>query len=196
MTKISKQIKDQNPSTYGYGSPLQIPGNEDGVIRTYYISFKDYDGDIRYCPVKKELYEWDRNEKRKEEQRIDRLSRCRIHSDKYGLKICDHDCNECPYKRVTRISSSVSMDYLYDNYEYEFADEQPSIIETLIKEELYRALDEAVSRLSKDDRTIVELFKNGKDDGQIAKIIGSKRSTVQYRRQRIFDSLKEQLKDF
>ena len=70
------------------------------------------------------------------------------------------------------------------------------LIETLIKEELYRALDEAVNRLSKDDRAIVELFKNGKDDGQIAKIIGSKRSTVQYRRQRIFDSLKEQLKDF
>ena len=85
---------------------------------------------------------------------------------------------------------------MYDNYEYEFADEQPSIIETLIKEELYRALDEAVNRLSKDDRTIVELFKNGKDDSQIAEIIGSKRSTVQYRRQRIFDSLKEQLKDF
>ena len=40
------------------------------------------------------------------------------------------------------------------------------------------------------------LFKDGKDDGQIAEIIGSKRSTVQYRRQRIFDSLKEQLKDF
>ena len=87
-------------------------------------------------------------------------------------------------------------DDLYDNFEYEFADEQPSIIETLIKEELYRALDEAVNRLSKDDRTIVELFKNGKDDGQIAKMSVSKRSTVQYRRQRIFDSLKEQLKDF
>ena len=59
MTKISKQIKDQNPSTYGYGSPLQIPGNEDGVIRTYYISFKDRDGDIRYwsdCENGEEYY--------------------------------------------------------------------------------------------------------------------------------------------
>lgn len=197
MTRISKVIKDQNPEVYGYGSPLQIPGNEDGTIRSYYVGFTDADGDIRFCPATKELYEWDRNERRKENQYKDRRSRCMVPSKKYGLKICECNCDECPFGLDKRIPSTESMDYLYDNYEMEFADKaQPSIVEVIIKEERDRALEIAVSNIKPEDRIIIELFKKDYTDDQIASEIGEKRSTVQYRRQRIFDELREQLKDF
>lgn len=197
MSRISKQIKDQNPTIYGYGSPLQIPGNEDGVIRSYYIGFTDADGDIRFCPTSKELYEWDRNERRKENQYRDRRSRCMVPSEKYGLKICECNCDECPFGLDKRIPSVESIDYLYDNYEMEFADKaQPSIAEVINKQERERALEIAVNNLKPEDRVIIELFKKRYTDEQIASEIGEKRSTVQYRRKRIFDELREQLKDF
>lgn len=197
MARISKQIKDQNPTIYGYGSPLQIPGNEDGVIRSYYIGFTDADGDIRFCPTTKELYEWDRNERRKENQYRDRRSRCMVPSEKYGLKICECNCDECPFGLDKRIPSVESIDYLYNNYEMEFADKaQPSIAEAINKEERERALEIAVNNLKPEDRVILELFKKCYTDEQIASEIGEKRSTVQYRRKRIFDELREQLKDF
>ena len=196
MTRISKAVKDQNPEVYGYGNPNLIPGNEDGVIRTYYMSFQDYDGDIRYCAVSKELYEMDRNERRKEQQRKDRRSRCIIPSEKYGLKICDHNCDECPFHLDKRVPSEESMDYMYDNYDYEYTDDSESVVEIAIKEERMHALEVAVSKLPEGDQVIVKLYSEGADDGMIAEKVGSKRSTIQYRRQRIFDSLREQLKDF
>ncbi len=175
MARISKQIKDQNPTIYGYGSPLQIPGNEDGVIRSYYIGFTDADGDIRFCPTSKELYEWDKNERRKENQYRDRRSRCMVPSEKYGLKICECNCDECPFGLDKRIPSVESIDYLYDNYEMKFADKaQPSIAEVINKEERERALEIAVNNLKPEDRVIIELFKKRYTDEQIASEIGGK----------------------
>ena len=175
MARISKQIKDQNPTIYGYGSPLQIPGNEDGVIRSYYIGFTDADGDIRFCPTSKELYEWDKNERRKENQYRDCRSRCMVPSEKYGLKICECNCDECPFGLDKRIPSVESIDYLYDNYEMKFADKaQPSIAEVINKEERERALEIAVNNLKPEDRVIIELFKKRYTDEQIASEIGGK----------------------
>lgn len=79
----------------------------------------------------------------------------------------------------------------------EFADKaQPSIAEVINKEERERALEIAVNNLKPEDRVIIELFKKRYTDEQIASEIGEKRSTVQHRRKRIFDELREQLKDF
>ena len=127
MTKQSKEQKDLNPLTYGYSSPVDIPGNEgcgkqvvNGVVvkvpyKVPYSSFKDSDGDVRYVPSEKKtayaLRNFDSELRRKE--RLE--ERCLIpvtlkvengqfvydpnSNHKTGFKRCTfEDCRFCPFK--------------------------------------------------------------------------------------------------
>lgn len=91
----------------------------------------------------------------------------------------------------------VSLDALYEDYQYEAVDyRQESALEKLQKEELYKKLEKLLNNLSEIDRQIVEYFKQDKTDAEIAKLIGSKRVTVNKKRHRIFSRLRDSLEDY
>lgn len=197
MTKISKEIKNAYPDIYGYEHPWDIPGNTKESITVYCIEFEDSDGDKRYCICSKELYESDRNERSKQMKKEDRFTRCWIYSkDGKSRHKCRCKCSECPYGKTERDIKIISTDRLYEDNEYEIADESPSVMEILINEERIKKMNQLISLLNETDKVIVELFKIGKSDSEIATVLNKPRTTIMSRRNRIFADLKEQLKDF
>lgn len=210
MTRISKTVKNANPEVYGFEHPWDIPGNTKEKITVYCVSFEDQDGDTRWCECTKEYFEWDWKQKREERRKIDELTRCLIPSEKYGLVKCRHKCDECPYKRredkstgqvyyepYERTGGLVSLEFMNEEYEYEFVDENTDSAEdAAIKQAYSDALQYELSNLDEMDRKIIELFSCGRSDFEIAEELHSKKSTIQYKRNRIIEHLREKLKNF
>src|SRR5690554_759420 len=97
--KLSKAEKDKYPKIYGYGSveqleadPSRFGGDEDNPL-THWIPFIDRDGDLRFEPCTKEYFYFYRNKNRNEERRN--------------------------YRYNERFP--ISIDYLYEDYDFEFA---------------------------------------------------------------------------
>lgn len=173
-----------------------------GEEKLYYCRYKHaLTGKWMYVPCTKKQFEDWRAMCRDEAKRIDLESRCIVPSERYGLKRCMEDCDRCPYGKLKREGNPLSLDYSYENEEgdeftLEIEDESPSIVETLEKEEILNELKRLLNELDDDDRKIVELFNLNKSDSEIAAIIHSKKTTVQYRRTKIFESLKIKLEKF
>ena len=205
---VNLQTKNSNPEVYGYQFPWDIPGNTREHITVFFLEFEDADGDVRYCPCSKEIYEWDRNEKSKEFKRYDRFTRCFIQS-KTGKSLvkCRYKCEECPFGFKERQFKIISSDGLYDDYEFELSNNNDEVFEAadedslspldaLIKEERISEMYRLISLLNETDQLIIKLFSEGFNDTDIAKKLNKKRTTVVSRRKKLFDDLREQLKDF
>ncbi len=191
--KLSKEVKNQNPKLYGYGSVETLQNDFKNTLPCW-IAIKDGDGDYRFIPCTEEYFRWHRNEERNERRRKDTESRCMIPSKKFGLVKCRADCNTCS---KTRSGFSISMDYMYDNYEFEFADDS-------YKENREKSTDQEqadlmwnlVSELEPTDQQILKLFNEGKTDAAIAAILKKSRSMVQERRTKLIKLLKEKMKKY
>ncbi len=166
--RTTKQEKDKYPSAFGYGSVEQLQSDPENNF-THWVSFRDGDGDLRFVPCTEEYFYAHRNENRNEERRNQSYAK------------------HCP----------VSTDSLLENYEFEFAD--PSY-----KEELENAQDQEVeddiwnliSEFSDKDQLILKLHSEGHTDASIAEIIGRARSSVQERRMKLVNLLKEKTTKF
>lgn len=98
-------------------------------------------------------------------------------------------------KRNQRAESIVSIDKLYDEDNYEIADDtgvEDICMKKLLIDELHRTLDE----LDEMDRIIMTLFSNGGTESEIGKVIGMSQKGVNKRKHKILGKLKERLKDF
>ncbi len=212
MTK-TKKTKDLYPNIYGYGSleqlmadPTRFGDNPDKPL-TSWTAYKDADGDTRFVPCTEEFFHYMRNEERNDRRKKDIESRCMIPSEKYGLVKCREDCNHCPYKQnelepdattdFARTGIAVSIDYMYENYEFEFSDGSfEADCEKREKEERDAEMWRLIDELGETDQTILKLYNQGKTDAAIALVVKKSRSVVQERRVKLIDMLKEKLKNF
>lgn len=116
------------------------------------------------------------------------------------LWLCDGDCAMCEYQAA---GNTISLDApmrndageefcLWDTLEDPTANIEESVADKLLLEELFRALDE----LDPDSRRICELIRQGKSEREIADEFVIRQSTLNYRKRKLMDSLRERLKDF
>ncbi len=196
-------------------------GDDPNNPLTHWVLMKDADKDVRFIPCTEEYFHWHRNEARNESRRKDTESRCLIPSKKYGLIKCRENCHHCPYKQdknnpekitwdYARTGTPISIDFMSDNYNYEFSsddnesttqnggsfrlmDYNPTEDELELLEERMSIIKELMRDLSLEDQTIINLFGEGKTDAAIAKIVKKSRSTVQGRRIKLIELLKQRI---
>ncbi|MBR0295061.1 MAG: sigma-70 family RNA polymerase sigma factor [Bacilli bacterium] len=170
--------------------------------KLYYCRYKhSLTGKWMYVPCSKKQFEDWRSMQRDEAKRIDLETRCVVPSKRYGWKKCMENCDSCPYGKLKREGNAISLDYTYENedgdeFEFEIEDTSPSVVEKMEKQELLDELKRLLDELDDDDRQIIELFKLNMSDAEIAKALHSKKSTIQYRRSRIIETLKIKLEKF
>ena len=175
MNKTKKE-KDMYPKIYGYGDLEVLKKeiekgifDEQGIRLTNWIHFIDIDGHIRFVPCTKEYFYKHRNLNRNEQRRENRAR------------------EKCP----------VSMDDLKDKYNYEFPD--PSYAENIEKqqeEDLVDYLWELVSEFKEIEQTIIRLHFEGYTDAQIGVAINRATSSVQERRVKLIEKLREKATKF
>lgn len=211
--KVSLLVKNAYPELYGYQHPWDIPGNElcgkmnplnkgkkKGDYPDFQIPFTDFvDADemTRYYPCSKELMRYDLSEKDKEKKRKDMMTRCMVPSERKGLVRCMHPCSSCPYKKnpsdpneeYQRTGGTVSIEFLFDNYDFEFADESDDLLESLSKQEILDRAAMLIKERSQLDQQIASLLNLS--NYQIAEKLGVPSSTVRDHKNKMIDDLKK-----
>jgi len=127
-----------------------------------------------------------------ERKRKEREKRCMISDGKGKTKRCTDDCSKCDKQRSGTI---LSLDGLAEESCFEPADSvdiAELVAGKLLLEELFAALDE----LDPDNRRIMALFANGKSEREIAADIGLSQKAINKRKAKLFEQLRNRLKDF
>jgi len=113
---------------------------------------------------------------------------------------CTGDCGLCCYRSA---GNTLSLDTEYegeegsklnllDTIEDLAANIEEIVADKLLLEELFRVLDD----LDPESRRICELMRQGKTEREIASEFGVRQSTLNYRKNKLVDKLRELLKDF
>lgn len=134
-----------------------------------------------------------------EAKREEREKRCIIPSLRTGMtKRCRGICSECEYFRSGKDTyGTVSLDSLYDKYEWEPTVQEESVLDELIKEERLNAMYEAIDSLEDEiDKRIINLFLENFTERKIAEVIGMSQKGVNKRKTKIIEVLREKLKDY
>ncbi|MDL2292514.1 hypothetical protein LJC17_02875 [Acholeplasma sp. OttesenSCG-928-E16] len=160
-----------------------------------------------YCIVTKKQWYALKAMERDESDRIDEESRCVIPSERYGLKKCRENCDECPYGKTKREGNPLSYDKALEDglipdgrggmkLFTEQVDPSSDFVDDQLKDELTEILNDLLDELDPKDRKIIELFSEDYSDSEIAKKTNSKKSTIQYRRKKIITELKIKIEEY
>ncbi|KAB2953744.1 sigma-70 family RNA polymerase sigma factor [Heliorestis acidaminivorans] len=143
--------------------------------------------DGQEIPVTEEVYRAYKRPVWTERKRKEREKRCR---DEKGNR-CTKDCSKCDRDRT---GSVLSLDkFIEDGFEVtDSIDVAELIADKLLFEELATALNE----LDPKNRRIAELYGEGLSEREIAAKVGLSQKGVNKRKPKIFDQLRQQLKDF
>ncbi len=144
-------------------------------------------------PVTEEVYRAYKQPLWAEHKRNERNKRCQIPNGKGSLKRCEKDCSQCPHARN---GSVLSLDcFEEDGY---FPEDTTAVDPQQILEDalLLEALWEAVAELEPDNQQIIRLFSEGVSEREIAVAVGLSQKGVNKRKTKLFEILREQLKDF
>jgi DNA-directed RNA polymerase specialized sigma24 family protein len=186
--KLTKTKKNQHPKLYGYGSLEQLQSDPENT-QTHWVLYKDADGDLRFIPCDEEYFHFHRNDVRNERRRRDTESRCLIPSEKFGLVKCRADCSLCP---KVRDGLPISIDYMRENYDFDFKDDFYEEHEEQLKEqEQSDFIWSLVSEFNETDQLILKYFNEGKTDAEIATELNKARSTIQERKTKLIKMLTE-----
>lgn len=112
---------------------------------------------------------------------------------------CDGVCPGCSFYTAGRKVSTSTPIGSEDNgvtLEDTLADTAPSVESVLMEEELLTALYKELERLDPDGKRICKLLLEGKSEREIAKDMGKRQSTINYKKNKVFAILREALKDF
>lgn len=126
-----------------------------------------------------------------ERKREEREKRCIISNGKGGTKRCTADCSVCDKQRTGSVLS-------LDKFKDEGLDVPGAIniedilLDKMLLEELFEALEE----LDPKNRLIIDLFSIGKSEREISANIGLSQKTINKRKAKLFEQLKERLKDW
>lgn len=184
----------------------------------FYIPyFEEFNNRRIYVPCEREYFYFWRNERRKERLQKIREGRCKVPSEKYGVKRCTADCKHCPYKQDPNDPDKEVTDYnwtgnalsldepigFHDNGDpiyIDIADDSATVIDSLIEEEIKaerkKTVEDLLNELSELDRTIVVLYySHSKSDADISKAVNVPRATVQRRRIKAFEYMKKRISE-
>lgn len=90
----------------------------------------------------------------------------------------------------------VSLDQLYEDTEFETADQVTDIEADYMKKVLLEELQKALNELEEIDRAIMEMYSQDCTETQIGQVVGMSQRGVGKRKQRILLKLRTRLKDF
>lgn len=115
--------------------------------------------------------------------------------------LCDMDCLTCPFRKA---GDELSLDYTVTDdagneksWLDDLANDAPSALTILEERELLDALMSKLDDLDPDGRRICELLLQDKSEREIAAIMGfSQQSTVNYKKRKAFETLREHLHDY
>ena len=88
------------------------------------------------------------------------------------------------------------MDKLYEETEYEIADENTNIEEMLTKKFLIKELHKALDELEEIDRIIMKMYSRNCTETEIGQAVGMSQRGVGKRKQRILLKLRTRLEAF
>jgi DNA-directed RNA polymerase specialized sigma subunit len=114
--------------------------------------------------------------------------------------LCDMDCMTCPYAKA---GDQLSLDNTVSDGEGnekswldDMPDESVAIAELMEDAELLRALYAKLNELDPEGRLICQLIMEGKSERDCGKEMGLSRNTFVYRRDKLFQKLRSDLKDY
>lgn len=114
--------------------------------------------------------------------------------------LCDMDCLTCPYAKA---GDQFSLDNTVSDGEGneksrldDMPDESAAITELMEDAELLRALYAKLNELDSEGRLICQLVMQGKSERDCGKEMGLSRNTFVYRRDKLFQKLRSELKDY
>lgn len=135
-----------------------------------------------------------------EKKRREREGKCTVSDGKGKTKRCDKpwsECQNCPFYKSGKTNGGVvSLDKIYDEYEYNIIANGTDIVERLITEERDRKIHEVVDSLPKIDSIIINNFMNSKSEEETILQTGLCRKTIYNRRKALFALLSTLLKEF
>lgn len=144
--------------------------------------------DVITIPITSEIYYAYMEPLWAEIKRNERASRCH----KTNGARCMGKCSEC---KEYRSGAPLSLERLAKNILTQTP--QMSVEEQIIKKELYQALYTAIDTLDEKDKLIILLyFFEEKTERQIANLLGLHQKSVNYRKNKSLEKLRELLKDF
>ena len=169
--------------------------NKDNQSKQYRIYIKESKS---WVDVNKEFYTnyyRDINTYRKRQQEH---GRCVCPASKRYL--CDMDCLTCPYAKA---GDQLSLDNTVSDGEGnekswldDMPDESVAIAELMEDAELLRALYAKLNELDPEGRLICQLIMEGKSERDCGKEMGLSRNTFVYRRDKLLQKLRSDLKDY
>ena len=149
--------------------------------------------------VSKEVYIAYRNDQSKERMKKVRECTCRVMGKSGRLITCPNKghCSELECPHLNESSSTLSLDQLYEDYEYEVADDSESIVESLASQERAEQVNKAINELEPMDRKIIRLlFWEDMKQEEVAKVLHMSQSAVNQRKSKVLNTLKDKLIKF
>ena len=166
--------------------------NQSKVYRIYIKGSKNW------VDVNKEFYANYYREINTYRKRQQKHGRCVCPASKRYL--CDMDCFTCPYAKA---GEQLSLDNTVsdgDGNEKSWLDDVPdesaAIAEVLEDAELLNALYAKLNKLDQEGRLICQLIMEGKSERDCGKEMDLSRNTFVYRRDKLFQKLRSELKDY
>ena len=162
------------------------PKNKDFYDGAWHLTI-----DNQVIEVTEEIYRAYKQPLWAERKHEEREKRCIISNGKGGTKRCTADCSVCDKQRT---GSVLSLDKFTDDG-FDVSDDiniANILLDKMLLEELYEALQE----LDPKNRLIMELFSIGKSEREISANVGLSQKTINKRKTKLFQQLKERLKDW
>lgn len=128
-----------------------------------------------------------------EKKRKEREARCSISNGKGSIKRCMEDCSICQHPKR---GIPLSLDKFYEDSQYEVADEYQNSLDRLIEDEFNEKLRQAILELKPLDQQIINLFSLNNSEREIAKEVGLSQKTVNNRKNKAFEILREKMKKY
>ena len=162
------------------------PTNKDFYDGTWHLTIED-----QVVEVTEEVYRAYKQPLWAERKRQEREKRCIISNGKGGIKRCTADCSTCQNQRT---GSILSLDkFKDDGLDVPGAiNIEDILLDKMLLEELFEALEE----LDPENRLIIVLFSIGKSEREISANVGLSQKTINKRKAKLFEQLKERLKDW
>lgn len=154
----------------------------------YYVYCNDH-----YEEVSEPVYHVIMQEVWREEKRMQRSWRCR---DDKGYR-CTGDCEKCELYRLGAgpNGSVVSLDQMNEESDYEPQGSKGFEEDVVLKITLNSLITE-LNEMVPDAARIVEMIKNEDLEKDVAAELGIAKTTLNYRKNKVIDFLREQLKDY
>ena len=129
----------------------------------------------------------------REEKREQRSPRCR---DGKGIR-CTKDCETCEIYRLGKgpTGSVLSLDEMFDETGFEPTGSSGHAKVVLLKMTLDVLIEELRDMVPDADR-IVDMIRDNEQEKDVAEELGVPKTTLNYRKNKVIDFLREHLKDF